>query len=334
MPTHPNSLHFALNELYAHRTIMDELKVGNSGGVRVSKNSRGVVERIVLFSSSEQESNPQENPYRDTSEGAVLTYTGTGKIGNQNLTGPNLRIVQQSIDFFPVYVFSLFKHRKSAGSPEKRWRFSGIYKYLNHGRQDQVDLLGMTRDAWVFKFLKLNIIEAHPRIEPTFRNQIARAFSDPLLTAQVILGDEPLFPAHEVESSIKKMEALDPIEFEVFIKRALIASEFRDVQVTKKSSDGGVDLIARMPFSVWPIEKHIIQIQAKRWQKPVGRREIAQLRGSLIPRAIGVMITTGNYARTAILESDKPNQLPIGLVDGHRMAIISMRLNLDIKNQT
>lgn len=80
--------HFILGELYAHRTIMEELKVGNSGGVRVSKNSRGEVGRVVLFSTSEQESNPQENPYLDRSEGAVLTYTGTGRIGNQNLTGP------------------------------------------------------------------------------------------------------------------------------------------------------------------------------------------------------------------------------------------------------
>ncbi|MCX6866627.1 MAG: restriction endonuclease [Verrucomicrobia bacterium] len=309
---------------------MKELKVGNSGGVRVSKNCHDMVDRIVLFSSSEQESNPQENPYRDTTEGAVLTYTGTGRIGNQNLTGPNLRIVQQNKEFFPVYVFSLYKHRKSVGSPDKRWRFSGIYKYLNHGRQDQTDLLGLSRDAWVFKFFMLDIVEAHPNIESKIRNEIARAYSDPLLSPRVILGDLPLFSASEVEGSIKKMEVLDPIAFERFIKRALIASEFRDVQVTKKSSDGGIDLIARMPFTVWPVEKQIIQIQAKRWKKSVGRREIAQMRGSLMPTAIGVIITTGNYARTAILESVKPNQLPISLVDGYRMAIVSMRLNLEI----
>ena len=323
--------HFIRDELYAHQTIMKELKIGNSGGVRVSKSSRGEVNRIVLFSTSEQEANPQENPYQDSSEGAILTYTGMGKIGNQNLTGPNFRIIQQNRDFFPIYVFSLFKHRKSVGSPEKRWRFSGIYKYLDHGRQDQNDLLGLSRDAWIFKLLRLNLVEAHPKIEPKIKIEVASSYADPLLTPRVILGDSSIFSASEIEASVKKMEALDPFNFECFIKRALLASEFRDVRVTKKSSDGGVDLIARMPFSIWPVEKQIIQIQAKRWQRSVGRREVAQLRGSLIPSALGVIITTGNYAKTAISESERPNQLPISLVDGHRMALVSMRLNLEIK---
>jgi len=322
--------HFILGELYAHKTIMEQLKVGNSGGVRVSKNSRGEVGRVVLFSTSEQEANPQENPYLDHSEGAVLTYTGTGKIGDQILTGPNLRITEQKSGFFPIYVFSLFKHRKSQGSPEKRWRFSGIYKYLDHGRQDQADLLGLSRDVWMFKLLRLNLSEAHPNIELSLKTEIMRAYADPMLSRRIILGDLAIYPASEIEALLSKMTALDPSQFEHFIKKALVASEFREVQVTKKSSDGGVDVIAKMPFSVWPVESQIIQIQAKRWQRPVGRREVAQLRGSLIPRAIGVIITTGNYARTAIIEAERPNQLPISLVDGHKMALVSMRLNLEI----
>ncbi len=326
-----SSNHFVRDELYAHQVIMKELNVGNSGGVRVSKNSKGEINRIVLFSTSEQEANPQENPYQDTSEGSILTYTGTGKIGNQNLTGPNLRIIQQSRDFFPIYVFSLFKHRKSAGSPEKRWRFSGIYKYLDHGRQDQNDLLGLSRDVWIFKLLRLNLLEAHPKIESKINHEVAASYADPLQGPRVVLGDSTLYPSSIIEACVKKMEALDPFDFECFIKRALVASEFRDVRVTKKSSDGGVDLVARMPFSIWPIEKQIIQVQAKRWQRPVGRREVAHLRGSLIPSALGVIITTGNYAKTAIIESERPNQLPVSLVDGHRMALVSMRLNLEIK---
>jgi hypothetical protein len=330
METSTISKFFILDELYAHRTIMEELKIGNSGGVRVSKNSKGEVNRVVLFSTSEQEANPQENPYQDTSDGVILTYTGTGRIGNQNLTGPNLRIIQQVQDFFPIYVFSLFKHRKSAGSPEKRWRFSGIYRYLDHGRQDQNDLLGLTRDAWIFKLLQLKREEAHPKVESAIKIEIASSYADPLRTPRVLLSDSAIFSSSEIGEAVKKMEALDPFGFECFIKRALIASEFRDVRVTKKSSDGGVDIIARMPFSIWPVEKQIIQIQAKRWQRSVGRREVAQLRGSLIPSALGVIITTGNYAKTAINESERPNQLPISLVDGHRMALVSMRLNLEI----
>ena len=129
---------------------------------------------------------------------------------------------------------------------------------------------------------------------------------------------------------IGKMNDLGPTAFECFVKNALVASRFRDVRVTKKSSDGGVDVIARMPFSLWPVSGQIIQVQAKRWLRPVGRREVAELRGSLIPRALGVLITTGNYARSALIEADRPNLLPISLIDGHRFAIVAMQLDLEV----
>lgn len=321
---------FKLGELYAHDFIMKTLKVGNSGGIRIATTRIAKVARIVLFSTSEQESNPQENPYQDRANGAVLTYTGTGKIGNQNLSGQNLRITQQSADFFPIYVFSLLSHRKSSGSPEKRWRFTGIYKYLDHSRENQTDLLGTDRSAWVFKLLRLDIKEANPASETDLLKDIARSYADPMLSARAILGTTEYFSAQEIETTVGKMNALDPTAFECFVKKALVASQFREVRVTKKSSDGGIDVLARMPLSIWPIETQIIQVQVKRWLRLVGRREVAELRGSLMPRAIGVLITTGNYARTAIVEADRPNLLPISLVDGHKLAAVAMQLKLEI----
>ncbi|MEI6675313.1 MAG: restriction endonuclease [Verrucomicrobiota bacterium] len=325
-----NSAVFTLGDLYAHDVIMKELKIGNSGGIRVSTNSRSKVARVVLFSTSEQECNPQENPYNDFAEGSILTYTGTGKIGHQNLSGQNLRITQQGTDYFPIYVFSLLHHRKSAGSPDKRWRFSGIYKYLDHSFENQVDLLGSDRNAWIFKLLRLEIRNAHPELEVSITKAIAQAYADPSLSSKALLGETTSFSANDILATVGKMNGLEPTAFERFVKNALISSRFRDVRVTKKSSDGGVDVIARMPFSLWPVEGQIIQVQAKRWLRPVGRREVAELRGSLIPRALGVLITTGNYARSALVEADRPNLLPISLIDGHRFAIVAMQLALDV----
>ena len=321
---------FSPDVLYSHEEIIKILKVGNAGGIRVAAGKDGSVSRIVLFSTSEQEANPQENPYRDRSDGTILTYTGTGKVGDQNLSGQNLRITTQSSSFFPIYVFSLFKHRKSAGSPNKRWRFAGIYKYLNHSRENQSDLLGSTRSAWIFKLVRLNVVKAHPSMEPAIIDAIIRAYADPMMGAHVLLGSSESILAADIEKMIKRMNLLAPFAFEHFVKEALLASQFREVRVTKQSSDGGIDLIARMPFSMWPIQSQVIHMQVKRWQKPVGRREVAQLRGSLEPRALGAVITTGNYARTAIIESERPHMLPISLVDGHQLAAVALRLNLEI----
>lgn len=310
---------------------MKQLKVGNSGGIRVSKTKNNQVARVVLFSTSEQESNPLENPYQDRAEGGILTYTGTGKIGDQNLSGQNLRITQQRISFFPIYVFSLLTHRKTTGSPQKRWRFSGIYKYVDHSRENQTDLLGYDRSAWLFKLVRLNIYEAHPELEHEICRSIAKAYLDPMLSAQLLLEDSETILAEDIETTVAKMNQLEPFAFERFVKSALVASRFREVRVTKKSSDGGVDVVARMPLSIWPIETQIIHVQVKRWQRLVGRREVAELRGSLIPRALGVLITTGNYARTAIAEAERPHMLPISLVDGHQLASVAIRLNLEIE---
>jgi hypothetical protein len=325
-----NPTHFSLNGLYSHDQIMKQLKVGNSGGIRVSLTEANKVSRVILFSTSEQEANPQENPYQDRSDGAILTYTGTGKIGNQNLTGQNLRITQQGSAFFPIYVFSLLQHRKSAGSPEKRWRFSGIYKYLNHARENQSDLLGSDRNAWVFKLVRLNLDAAGPEQEPGIVKMISQAYSDPMLSAQVLLENSGVILSEDLDRAVDRMNLLEPFAFEHFVKSALIASRFREVRVTKKSSDGGVDIVARMPLTVWPIASQIIHLQVKRWQRSVGRREVAQLRGSLVPSALGAMVTTGNYARTAILESERPHMLPISLIDGHQLASVAFRLNLEI----
>ncbi len=319
---------FVVGSSYSHDFIMKELSVGNSGGIRVAAADRNSVARVVLFSTSSQEANPQENPYNDRLEGAILTYTGSGKIGDQDLSGRNLRITQQSKYFFPIYVFSLLSHRKTPGSPDNRWQFSGIYKYLDHSRESQMDLLGSDRNAWIFKLVRLEIEEAHPRNESRLRKLITDSFSDPMFSPQILLSEPPGYLAHDIDKAIGMMNNLEPTAFESFIKCTLIASKFREVRVTKKSSDGGVDVIARMPLSVWPIESQIIQVQVKRWLRPIGRREVAELRGSLHPRAIGVLVTTGNYARTAILEAGRPNLLPISLVDGHRLATVAMQLKL------
>jgi HJR/Mrr/RecB family endonuclease len=325
-----NTTPFVVGSLYAHDFIIKELEVGNSGGIRVSTTNGNRVARVVLFATSEQEANPQENPYQDRVDGSILTYTGTGRVGDQNLSGQNLRITQQGDNFFPIYVFSLHKHRKAKGSPDKRWRFAGIYKYLDHFRENQADLLGSERNAWIFKLYRLEFKEAHPAIESSIKKIIALAYADPMLSPNVLLGKSSGFLAKDIELTVQKMNSLEPTAFEIFVKNALISSNFREVRVTKKSSDGGVDVIARMPQSIWPVETQIIQVQVKRWRRLVGRREVAELRGSLIPRAIGVLVTTGNYARTAILEAKRPNLLPISLVDGHKLANVAMCLNLEI----
>ena len=192
-----------------------------------------------------------------------------------------------------------------------------------------MDLIGQDRSTWVFRLLELDIGEAHPRIEGMIIPLIADAFTKPEYSARKILKDNCSIFFEDVQRALAEMMAMEPFDFEHYVKQTLVASEFRDVTVTRKSSDGGIDILARMPLMVWPVETQILKIQVKRWQKPVGRRDVAELRGSLNPRALGVIVSTSNFARTAITESEKPHLQPISLVNGYQFASVTLRLNLN-----
>jgi restriction system protein len=108
--------------------------------------------------------------------------------------------------------------------------------------------------------------------------------------------------------------------FECFIKDLLVHSGFSDVCVTRFSADGGVDVNARAGSRIWVFENSLVQVQAKRWLHSVGRKEVAELRGSLQPFARGVVITTSHFSKAAINEAAEEGKNPIALVDGFRLS--------------
>jgi len=67
-------------------------------------------------------------------------------------------------------------------------------------------------------------------------------------------------------------------------------------------------------------EKTVVQVQAKRWLHSVGRKEVAELRGSLQPFAKGAVVTTSHFSRAAINEATDEGKSPIALVDGFRLS--------------
>lgn len=71
---------------------------------------------------------------------------------------------------------------------------------------------------------------------------------------------------------------------------------------------------------MWAIANTVVQVQAKRWLHSVGRREVAELRGSLQPFARGAVVTTGRFSRAAINEAREEGKNPIVLGDGLRLS--------------
>jgi hypothetical protein len=105
------------------------------GEGRVKINPSGEVDRMVIFTSVPTARQLVENPYHDRLEGDVLIYTGAGRAGDQSVSGPNSRLIQQQDKQFPIYGFMQMGSRRDPSMGKERWAFLGLLEYLRCYRE-------------------------------------------------------------------------------------------------------------------------------------------------------------------------------------------------------
>ena len=322
-------LSLSVGQLYSNEEIFRALGVGNAGGVRVKLAPDGTVLRAALFTSIPTPRQLLENPYVDRLEGDVLVYTGTGLSGDQNLAGTNARLPQQAEWVFPVYGFVQVANRRSISHGNRRWKFIGLLDFLRHYQESQLDSQGQRRAAWVFELL----VHQQPNLVEISSDQTAAERARSTDGGVLKLTDREIPDLAVIESSPgaqrsadaleqirKRLLAMDPRGFELFIRDLLVRSGFAAVEVTRFSQDGGIDLNAKPNLTLWPIRQVMIQIQAKRWLHTVGRKEVAELRGSMQPHAAGCIVTTSHFSKAALVEASEPGKVPIMAINGHELA--------------
>ena len=311
--------------LYSNEEIFRSLKVSNAGGIRLSLQDRAVI-RAVVMTSVQGLHGAGENPYHDRLEADVLTYTAAGKIGQQTLAGVNSRLIEQATLNFPIYGFVLVASRRDTTVGPKRWKYLGLLEYLRHYPDTQIDADGKVRKVWLFEFKIHQEQEVLPlALEATISSQtliasrllVAENSDDDIIDASSRQQSENI---ERIEQVRGRLLAMEPRKFEFFVKDLLLHCGYSDVCVTKFSADGGVDVNARAGGRIWIFENTLVQVQAKRWLHSVGRKEVAELRGSLQPFARGAVITTSHFSKAAINEAGEDGKSPIALVDGFRLS--------------
>ena len=315
-----------VGQLYSNEEIFSSLRVSNAGGIRISLHDKTVL-RAVIMTSVQGVHSSAENPYHDRLEGGVLTYTAAGKLGQQTLAGVNSRLIEQKTLNFPIHGFVLIASRRDSSIGPKRWKYLGLLEYIRHFPDTQLDADGKVRKVWLFEFrihpdqeiLPLSIEHAvSNRMLIESRLQAATDFEDDEIVDE--RGDQQTKDIKRIEHVRSKLLALDPKNFELFVKDLLVHCGFSEVCVTKFSADGGVDVNARAGSRMWAFENILVQIQAKRWLHSVGRKEVAELRGSLQPFARGAVVTTSHFSKAAINEASEAGKNPIALIDGFRLS--------------
>jgi hypothetical protein len=316
-----------VGELYSNEEIFRSLNVSNAGGIRLSLHDKAVL-RAVIMTSVQGVHGARENPYHDRLEGDVLTYTAAGKLGQQTLAGVNSRLIEQKTFNFPIHGFVLVASRRNKAVGPKRWRYLGLLEYIRHYPDHQLDADGKVRKVWLFEFK----IHQEPKALPLVSEA---AISSHILIASWFLAvnnsdDDEIIDesGHQpenigrIEQVRSKLLAMEPKSFELFIKELLLHCGFLDVCVTRYSADGGIDVNARAGGRNWIFENALVQVQAKRWLHSVGRKEVAELRGSLQSFARGVVVTTSHFSKAAISEAVESGKNPITLVDGFRLSMV------------
>lgn len=108
---------------------------------------------------------------------------------------------------------------------------------------------------------------------------------------------------------------MDPYGFERLSQRVLRECGFTQVEVTKKSGDGGIDGTGKLKIN--GIFSFNVAFQCKRYKGLVGAGDIRDFRGSLTTDIEkGVFITTGTFSKAAKEEASNPGKQQIDLIDG------------------
>ena len=151
------------------------------------------------------------------------------------------------------------------------------------------------------------------------RNQNAAITS----TEDIPEDDDPTNDDEEFPDEIKPwkeklaeiLQTMDPYGFERLTQRVLRECGFSQVEVTKKSGDGGIDGTGKLKIN--GIFSFNVAFQCKRYSGVVGSPDIRDFRGSLTTNIEkSLFITTGTFSKAAREEACSPGKQQIDLLDG------------------
>ena len=125
---------------------------------------------------------------------------------------------------------------------------------------------------------------------------------------------------------------MDPFLFEELISELLDAMGYEDVDVTKRSGDKGIDVVATAQFGMTKV-KEVVQV--KRRKGTIQRSEMDALRGSLpyYDAIRGSLITLGRFAKGCIEYALLERAAPITLIDGETLIDLLVEHEIGIKKK-
>ena len=176
-----------------------------------------------------------------------------------------------------------------------------------------------SRSVWSILPEYTSVDELDPKeILKKIRKNINPVNDDPAPEDDDPTNDEVEYPEEAKPWKARLAEILqnmDPYGFERLTQRVLRECGFSQVEVTKKSGDGGIDGTGKLKIN--GIFSFNVAFQCKRYSGLVGAPAVRDFRGSLTTDIEkGVLITTGTFSKAAREEASNPGKQQIDLIDG------------------
>ena len=160
-------------------------------------------------------------------------------------------------------------------------------------------------------------------------------------TEEALGGDEQ----QELWTLAKKQEAsvreslrellldMDAFAFEHLVKRLLEEMDYQNVEVTTRSGDGGVDVVADIELGITSVRE---VVQAKRHKRTIQRKDLDALRGSLyrFNAVRGTIIATSRFSKGTEEAAFAGGAAPITLIDGDKLIDLLIEHGIGVRKRT
>jgi restriction system protein len=208
-------------------------------------------------------------------------------------------------------------------------KWSNLVQWVRQRLVDTGEIDGSQRGVW--RITEAGRARLEAGAQALTRGAVANAAIATAETPSVSLRDLVNANLQEIKARlIGELKELTPRTFEHFCSEFLVHLGYRNVEVTRRSQDGGIDGFGDFRQGAISIRS---AFQAKRWgDNPVGRPEIDRFRGAIQGEYDhGVFLTTSRFSKEAKLASYKKGAITILLLDGSAIADLLVDRGLGVR---
>ena len=223
----------------------------------------------------------------------------------------------QVAQHFPQLTEDELERRLESYPSTYKWR--NIVQWVRQKLVTKGEMDGSVRGVWKITELgRKRILKRGPEATP--------------IVEEITLQDLMVTHENAVRNRLSdRLYNLPPTGFELFAKQLLQALGFIEVEVTRRTRDGGIDGYGKLKQGIVRINA---AFQCKRWRQTVQRQEIDRFRGAISGKFDqGIFLTTSKFSRDALAASIRLGTVPIIMIDGEKIIDLMVQQGIGVSRR-